>query len=32
MSKMKHYVDPKTGREVPNSFDYQDFTQQLFQS
>ncbi|CAG0897835.1 unnamed protein product [Cyprideis torosa] len=29
--RMKPYVDPRSGREIPNAFDYQDFTQNLFQ-
>jgi len=31
-TKMKKFVDPKSGREIADSFDYHDFTQQLFQS
>jgi len=32
MRRMKKYVDPKTGREVPNGYDYVDFTRTLFQN
>jgi len=32
MRRMKKYVDPKTGREVPNGYDYIDFTRTLFQN
>ncbi|CAG2168875.1 unnamed protein product [Oppiella nova] len=32
MRRMKKYVDPKTGREVANGYDYIDFTRTLFQN
>ncbi|XP_054158910.1 spectrin alpha chain-like isoform X2 [Oppia nitens] len=32
MRRMKIYVDPKTGREVVNGYDYVDFTRTLFQN
>ena len=32
MRRMKKYIDPKTGREVPNGYDYVDFTRTLFQN
>eukprot|EP00095_Tigriopus_kingsejongensis_P005059 maker-scaffold330_size203968-snap-gene-0.18 protein:Tk05059 transcript:maker-scaffold330_size203968-snap-gene-0.18-mRNA-1 annotation:"spectrin alpha chain" len=31
MRKMTPYVDPNTGREVNDAYDYMDFTQRLFQ-
>lgn len=30
MEKMKRFADPKTGHEVPGSFDYVEFTNRLF--
>ena len=30
VSRMKPYVDPKTGHSIPGALDYVDFTRQLF--
>ncbi|ODM87835.1 Spectrin alpha chain [Orchesella cincta] len=32
VSRMKPYVDPKTGHPIPGALDYVDFTHQLFQN
>lgn len=32
LRRMKRYVDPKSGREITNAYDYVDFTQTLFQN
>jgi spectrin alpha len=32
MKKMKPYVDPRTGTEVKDAYDYMDFTRTLFQN
>jgi len=32
MKRMKRYVDPKMEREIPNAYDYVDFTRTLFQN
>ncbi|RWS27338.1 hypothetical protein B4U80_10632, partial [Leptotrombidium deliense] len=32
MRRMQKYVDPKTGREIPNAYDYVHFTRTLFQN
>ncbi|RWS03708.1 hypothetical protein B4U79_02448, partial [Dinothrombium tinctorium] len=32
MRRMQKYVDPKTGREIPNAYDYIHFTRTLFQN
>lgn len=32
VTRMKPYVDPKTGAPVPNAYDYEDFTRTLFQN
>ncbi len=32
IKKMKPYVDPRTGQEVNDAYDYLDFTSTLFKS
>ena len=32
IKKMKNYVDPRTGQEVNDAYDYMEFTRTLFQS
>jgi len=31
LSKMKIYVDPRTGQEVREAYDYMEYTRTLFQ-